>query len=304
MNETAPAVEAAPAEPPVSSEAPQTNEGGSFRQDASNVPDSGFQVPDAFADRKWAGNLKSEEDLYNQFDNLQSMVGKKSVPAGDATDEQWEEFYSQLRPESHEAYELVLPDGIEADINQEEQAAAREFFHKNGFTQKQAQALFEFDIQRRLASVPDEGALDAQFDELMSARFGDGANDAIKVAHTHLSTQSQEVKDAFSQAPPELMAAVIDIINSNHNMYAREDISPETGATSGGSQTTKEALDELTRQRIEAKNMMPGSDRDEALEKIKIQIKLLLGKYRILAPPCGTSLFLLTIHIYFAYNGF
>lgn len=259
---TEPAVVAAPTEAPTTEAAPVN-----LRQDAANIPSLDFKVPDTFSDRKWASNIKSQEDLFNQFDNLQSMVGKKSIPTSDATPEQLDEFYTQLRPETHEAYELTLPEGVEAEINADDQLAAKEFFHKNGFTQKQAQALFEFDLQRKVASMPNEAALDAQFDELMKSSFGDKANDALKIAHTHLATESKEVKEAFSKAPPELMAAVVGILNNNHNKFAGEDVSPETGATGAG-ETAQDKLEALTKLRLDAKKMTPGRERDEAQAKI------------------------------------
>lgn len=228
MTDEAPAVET-----PV--EAPAAEPSG--REAAGVIPDS-FNVPEAFADKPWASNIKSQDDLYNQFDNLQGMIGKKSVPAADATDEQLDEFYTQIRPESFDKYELSLPEGIETNINDEVQGSYKAFFHKNGFSQKQAQALYEFHIQQELAGKPSQDALDAEFDSIMKDRYGDKANNAIKTAHKYLSDSDQATKDAFKDLPNNQMIAVIDVLNKNDARFSTEDGSPE-----GGEQTESTSIE-------------------------------------------------------------
>lgn len=245
MNDTAPAPEAAPAQAApgvtpegadvstdVSTDAPAPEP--SLRDVANGVEDApeGYKVPEEFADRKWAENIKSEEDLLNQFDNLQKLVGKKGVPENDAPDEAWDEYFSQLRPETPDAYELALPEALEGvEINEEEQAKYKELLHKAGISPKQAQILFEGDIDIKMGAQPDPAALDAEFDQMMGDKYGskEASNEAIKIAHKHLASQGEDVRKAFADLPNDQMVAVVNVINDMEAKFAGEGGAPEGG---------------------------------------------------------------------------
>ena len=111
----------------------------------------------------------------------------------------------------------------------------------------------------------------------MTGKFGDKANDAVKIAHQYLAARGQDVKDAFAGAPPKLMVAVVDILNNNHNQFSKEDISPETGSTSV-QQTSDDKLKEITNLRLSAEAKDPmHPDNKKTLQRIA-ELEEQLGK--------------------------
>ena len=91
-----------------------------------------FAVPERYAETKWANNLKSNDDLWDQFAGAQSMIGKKVIPASDAPDEEWKDYFDNIRPENADAYELQGREGVELDDSFE--ADVRQIFHEEGLT--------------------------------------------------------------------------------------------------------------------------------------------------------------------------
>ncbi len=258
----------APAGSPVESPAATEPAQQSLRDEASNIQaPTEFKVPDSFADRKWAANIKSEEDLYNQFDNLQGMIGKKSIPAADAPPEQLEEFYAQLRPETPEAYELKLPEGLEASIDDGVALEYKEFFYENGFTQAQAQALHDFHLSKEMARMPDPAVVDAEFDKTMEFKYGAGAKDAIKIAHKYLATASEETQAAFRNLPNDQLIAVIDVLNDNHKKFTREDTAP----VPGGEVQTTSLEDKVREANVLRRSLTDPSSPDYNAKKAELQ---------------------------------
>ena len=49
-------------------------------QQTSEAQTQQFSVPEAYKDAGWAQNIKSPDDLWGQFANAQSLIGKR--PAG------------------------------------------------------------------------------------------------------------------------------------------------------------------------------------------------------------------------------
>lgn len=266
--ETAPTAEAptsvTPDAPASTAETP-TQEPSLREQVSAPAGQPQFNVPDEYKDRSWASKVKSEEDLYKQIDNLTSLVGKKDVPSADATDEQLEEFYSKLRPETADAYDIKLPENVDPEsINQEEMNAYKDVFHKNGLTEKQANDLYNAYYKIEAGKTAQ---YDAQFDEIIKGQYGDKANDAVKTALKYVGAFDPEAKAQFSQAQPELMAAVVKMMNDHHSQYGDEDTIPsETGGNPA--QTKEDVLKELTQTRISAKNTV-GDERAKSMQRIE-----------------------------------
>lgn len=223
------------------------------------TPES-FSVPEAYAEKSWAQNIKSHDDLYNQFDNLQGMIGKKSVPGADASDEQLQEFYTQLRPEEAGGYDLSLPEGVEADQSgdavQAEIEAVKGIFHKHGLSQKQAQGAYADYIAMQIEARPTEEQQDAAYAETMKAKYGEHAIAAEKVAAQYLVGSDATFKETFKELSPEAMSNVIEGINKIHNKFTKEDTSPEGGQPAPAS-SMDDKIAESNKLRMELKNGSP-----------------------------------------------
>lgn len=134
-----PAADAAGAPPPSAeaTAAPATT------TEATPPPATEYKVPDEYKEKPWAAKVKSESDLWKQVDNLQGLVGKKSIPPdlSKATTEEREAFYAQTRPADVAAYGLdKVPDDV---MLPGVKAALGEQLLKNGVSPVQAQPILE-----------------------------------------------------------------------------------------------------------------------------------------------------------------
>lgn len=70
------------------------------------------KIPAAHKDKGFWNNVKSEEDLYNQFAELQRYRGQSiKVPGETATNEDWNSLYAKLgRPDSADDYNVTMRD--------------------------------------------------------------------------------------------------------------------------------------------------------------------------------------------------
>jgi len=251
--------ETATSEAPVATEAPTSEAPAEVSRQAATAPVESFSVPDAYKDKGWAQNIKSMDDLYSQFDNAQSMIGKKSVPSSDASDEQWNEFFSQLRPEAADNYQLITPEGFEGEVNEEVQGQFKQLFHDIGLTDKQAQRLFEGYIDINKEAIGQEQTpeqMDAEFKDMMSEKFGDKATEAIKVANKYIGTLGEEAIDTMNRLPNEQLSVVIQALNNIHKDMGMEDSAPESSGGSTGT-TIEELRSRATALRAEIRDGDP-----------------------------------------------
>jgi len=127
-------------------------------------------LPEELRDKDMFKNTKSLQSLAEQAINAQSALGKKRlpVPQDDWTDDDWGNFYNQLRPETVDAYEaqekieLQLEGGEDAKeytFDEETTSKLKETAHSLGLTNKQFQGLQKAWAENALGA---EGNLDSQ----------------------------------------------------------------------------------------------------------------------------------------------
>jgi len=221
----------APAAQPAASPAPSQAVAEPNTQPAASAPASSepkpFSVPDAYKDRGWASKIKTEDDVYKQIDNLQSLVGRKAIAPdlSKATPEEKEEHYATLRPTDKAAYKFDegTPDYY------------RDAFYKVGLTAEQANELIQ-DVKGKqeaeFATMKDP----AKFDESLKTAFGDAWETKNKeiFAFMQQSPLTEAEKGMFDQ-----LANDTQLINYKIANYAMEQIAKvkeEYGAKESGSQ--------------------------------------------------------------------
>lgn len=260
--------------------------------DLGSTPES-FSVPEQYAEKPWAANVRSLDDMYSQFDNMQGLVGKKNIPGANATDEETQAFYNQLRPETADKYELTLPDGVKAEINQDEQNLYKQMFHDLGLTPKQANALFQGHVKLEMEKAgklaegqptPEEAeaAKDVEFGKLVTEKLGDKADEAIKITMAHALQHSQETMDGIKELPPEQMAAIVDLISSLDSKIPKniEDGMPGSG-DAAASQSIDQKVIEANKIRMspEVKDLFhpENSSKRELLKRLDSEIQKALN---------------------------
>lgn len=110
---------------------------------AAKPADAEFKLPDEYKDKPWAAKIKSQDDLYKQIDTLDALKGKKSIVPNlkDATPEEREAFYAQLR--GKDAAEYPIPDNKAFPTPEGYQPVISKLFMDNGVSPIQAEAIIK-----------------------------------------------------------------------------------------------------------------------------------------------------------------
>lgn len=207
------------------------------------APSNDFSIPEEFAEKGWASKIKSQDDLFKAHDSLSSMLNERKLPTQDSTPEEWEEFHNKMRPETASAYELTLPEGVEAEIDGELQAKYKEGFHKLGLTPQQAQGLFELDTQLKIEGLeadkdnqPTSEEIDAEFDKMAAKRFLGKEADAIKAANAAFTKMGSDFQDTLRKvhageevSSNEVLIAMMEQANYYQTKFGKEDGVPKEG---------------------------------------------------------------------------
>jgi hypothetical protein len=269
---------------------PQSQEQGAAQpSQQSQGQQSSFTVPEAFADKEWAKNIKSPDDLWNQFSNAQSLLGKRpaGAPLPDAPDEEWERFYTAAgRPESPDKYQLSdiegLPEGV--DLSPYKQKASA-ILHAAGLNPKQADKVWKQYIQSELEAVNEAGAkskesqaaLDAEFDKYTKEVFGENADaemqQAVSFANSIVPESVRGVAAGLADNPKALayVAAIAKgaqkQIADIKKQYGAEDALNSGGQSSGFDiESTRKELAVL-RTSAAAKDFLHG-DHKQTMDRI------------------------------------
>jgi hypothetical protein len=165
-------------------------------------------------------NLQS---LANQLVNAQSALGKKRLeaPSEDWTDDNWNEFYSNMRPENDEYTvaeigELNLPDEFEGvahpELHDEGIQQMVDLAGQMGLTQRQFDIMYQTTVQNLMQANQNQGQTvnDSlkEYKASLSVDWQDSFDTNIK--------QSKEAFSAIAQEIPELNDLVQDPTIANH----------------------------------------------------------------------------------------
>jgi hypothetical protein len=255
-----------------------------------------FSVPEAYKDAAWAQNIKSPDDLWGQFANAQTLIGKRpaGIPTADAPDTEWDKFHSLMRPESPDKYALSeiegIPEGV--DISSYKQSALQ-MFHEAGLNAKQADKLWKAYIGSELEaskgleakSAEQKAALDKEFDALTAKLWGDKYKDVEAKSLEIIKTAiPDELKDAipYIAENPKALAATMKLIEHSEAQATAlrselAEVKRKYGVEdklSSGAQTAGTSKDDVLKQLTEANMKVRGLDpfspeRKELMTKIE-----------------------------------
>lgn len=165
-------------------------------------------------------NLQS---LANQLVNAQSALGKKRLeaPSEDWTDDNWNEFYSNMRPENDEYTvaeigELSLPEELEGvappELHDEGVQQMVDLAGQMGLTQRQFDIMYQTTVQNLMkGNQMNSQGVDESLKEYRASLSADWQADF----DVNLK-QSKEAFSALAQDIPELNDLVADPTIANH----------------------------------------------------------------------------------------
>jgi hypothetical protein len=164
------------------------------------------QLPDHLKGNETISNTKSFESLADQLVNAQKALGAKRLqaPQSDWTEKDYNQFYSQLRPENDEYAIPELIEGIEEmpEIPEEVEQELVDFAGQMGLTQQQFNMLHEQYIKMGLegTQLEEQGAQEQVTNFRTALKTEWGENYDVKVrqandAYTALSSEIPELKE-------------------------------------------------------------------------------------------------------------
>lgn len=223
---------------------------------------SDFAVPEQYRDKGWASKIKSEDDVYKQLDNLDSMIGKRpaGIPSKDASDAEWEKFYQAAGRPDEPTYEFKAPEGLGEDVDLSDlNSKASELFHKAGLNPKQAQKLYEAYIGLELqagqsqteAQAAKQAELDAEFDSIVKEQFGeDYDKELAKTVEAFNKYSPQSLKGVLNDIVIDNPKALAGLVAAVNGMQAemnsvKEKYGVDSGKLATGAQSTPTSTDDV-----------------------------------------------------------
>jgi hypothetical protein len=178
-------------------------------------------LPEDVRGAKALQETKDFTSLANQMLNAQSALGKKRLesPQEDWGDDQWEEFYGNLRPENDEysvPEEIQLPegfDGVEApNFDDDTVQELVDFAGELGLTQRQFDQLYsrygQMYAEGNQNVIQQQAGTLKEFKTALQAEWKDDFDVNMKSSTEAFNTLSQEI--------PELNELISDPIVANH----------------------------------------------------------------------------------------
>lgn len=218
-------------------------------------------VPESYREKPYMKGIDSMEKFVEQFDNAQSLIGKKTigVPNDESSIEDWNQFYNKMgRPESVDAYEfetVELPDAYKR--SDEDLKLMKSIFHEAGLTQKQAQQVLKKTDEAVLKYYEaNKENMDKMVDERnkqflaeMDKYFGDEKAQALAVAETMLKQHVPKGMEQLVQGLDDNSMLVLSTVL--HNVH-------KAGKTEDGMSKNVDPVPEVTAEdmREQARKLM------------------------------------------------
>lgn len=221
-------------------------------QQTNNAPPTtaGFAPPEQYASAAWAQNIKSNDDLWEQMANAQSLIGKRpaGIPADGASDDEWNKFYQAVgRPETYDKYSLDQIDGVPAgfDLSPFEDKF-KQMAYKAGLSSKKANEIWkdyvgmELDAygQSQKENSERSASLDKEFGSLAQKHFGDQFDLYSSQTQDRLrAVLPKELGIEWESVPPQVMTAFIMMEKSHQGDISalNKKYGVEDALSSGGS---------------------------------------------------------------------
>ena len=221
-----------------------------------------FAVPVEYAEKGYAKDLKSIDDVWKKLDGSQALIGQKAVPTVESTSEQWDEHYKALgRPNDASGYNFNregFSDDFKNSQNDEYDNAVKSIFHKAGLNQKQIDVI-QPDVERLAVTMQEQAAIkkketeveeDKAFDLAADKVFGTNRDQILadsKVLLGELAPKGFEQK--IAELPDDNLILLAGVLNNVKSKYINEDGSGSPGGGNVGAMT----VDDL---RLQAQTIM------------------------------------------------
>lgn len=200
-------------------------------------------VPQEFHDKGYLKDLLDKPQgpdtmaaVFKKLDGAETLIGRKiGIPAADAAPDEVEKFYSALRPQTPDEYEMPVDDKSDADLAREIKTA----MHEGRLSKHQAKlflgALYPSIQRRREAVMAAQKEQDAAFGQIVEQTFGPDNVKVLEQVQTALKEHTPDaLKPHLARLKNEDLAILIGVTHSILKKYASEDQLSGRGGAGGG----------------------------------------------------------------------
>jgi hypothetical protein len=209
-------------------------------------------IPTEFHDRAYLKDFMEKpvgpdtfQELFKKLDGAEQLIGRKTIgiPAADAPQEEWDQYYAKVRPSDPKGYEILKAEGEQGDEKVEE--ALRSLFHKTGLTPKQAKEL-QGGYSELLKGISAEAktkaaAAEAEFAKLTQDTFGAEKDKVLERTQQMLREYAPEsAKKFLGDLDNKALVVLSAAMNAIHTKFLSEDGGMKPGGAPAAA--SKEAL--------------------------------------------------------------
>lgn len=191
-----------------------------------------FSIPAEYAEKGWAKDLKTNEDVFKKLDGAESLIGRQvKIPDANTPDEERNKFFEQFRPENAGDYTFNREnqtDEMKAMVDEKMDSAVKDLFYKADLAPWQAEILqqgYETEILGEVLKDTAEGKAkqNAEFDKLAKETFGENEVAIMDAANKLIEAHTPEgFGDQLKGLPNEQAMALAGLLNEIKNSYIDE----------------------------------------------------------------------------------
>lgn len=232
-------------------------------QDFKDKRITDFKIPDEFKDEKWAKQIKTENDLWNQFSNAQKLIGQKGLLGA---------------PENPEEYTFKSIEDLK-DIDRDENIdnKVKNLLHKHKIPKEIGEALVQdyenlvYEIQK--PNIENQQKVEKDFIELRKQVFGDKADSVtedFKSIMRDTLGDKKHLADKMMELPNDQLVTLMTFAKNIHDKYVGEKKIPASSSTTtsqGGD--LKSQFQELSSMKLQVRQ---DTNLNETVKRQKIQM--------------------------------
>ncbi|NIR47105.1 hypothetical protein GWO43_01265 [candidate division KSB1 bacterium] len=240
--------------------------------------------PKGFENNPVATRYKTIDEAAKALEEKENFIQQSvRIPGQDAKPEDWEKFYSKLRPEKPEDYELSLKvpneKGEEIDFQPNEQQQKvieqyRKLAHKHGISKQQFNGFLQDQLNEEMQQAKEQ----EQFDKkLLEQNWGSDYHRNVALSNQAFKSMSEGAQQALSKLS---LKDRYEILHSVGVMNLEDEAihdGKSSEQTKGNLEALEKQLEEKQREHLKAPTHQKKAVYSEIL-KIKEQIFNLKGQ--------------------------
>lgn len=202
------------------------------------------------------GEDSSEEAKAEFYKKLMDVPGVAKLPDPDNKEEMDQYYNSMGRPESAQGYNIEAEGADPGMVD-----AFKGMAHELGLTNKQAEALVQFDTARTKEYTEHSEASREAASEALKKEWGSDYNNRLEGAKATINMQAEKYPDAVQEliaSPLGNNPALLSILAQHHKMLRESGaVSPNSSGINYG-MSSQEALEKINE--IESNSSHPAND--------------------------------------------